>query len=185
MLLEAYADSELLELLKQGDHKAFTEIYSRYWKSMLTVAANKTGDVDEAEEIVQNIFVSIWNRRKELEIRTSLKSYLSVSVKYQVMKVLANQHLMEYSAEENIGLTVFHDYSAQYWLEFEELQEQLSELVGMLPDKCRLVFRLSRDLGYSQKEIAAELGISEKTVEAHLGKALKTLRQGLHYFMMF
>ncbi len=185
MLLEAYTDSELLELVKLGDHEAFTEIYNRYWKSLLTVAANKTGDMDEAEEIVQDIFVSIWNRRTKLEIKTSLKSYLAVSVNYQVMKVLANQSIREDCGKESTAHTIFHDYSAQYWLEFEELQEQLSELVAMLPEKCRLVFRLSRDSGYSQKEIASELGISEKTVEVHLGKALKTLRNGLNYFMMF
>jgi RNA polymerase sigma factor (sigma-70 family) len=69
-------------------------------------------------------------------------------------------------------------------LEFEELQEQLSELVATLPEKCQLVFKLSRDAGYTHKEIASELGISEKTVEAHLGKALKVLRNGLNYLLV-
>jgi RNA polymerase sigma-70 factor (family 1) len=184
MVLKAYSDEKLLTLVKVGDHEAFTEIYHRYWKTLLAVAANKTGDIDEAEEIVQNIFVTIWNRRSELEIRTSLKSYLSVSVKYQVMKVLARQNVEAEDLVENPAFRSFQEEASYSILEFEELQEQLSELVATLPEKCQLVFKLSRDAGYTHKEIASELGISEKTVEAHLGKALKVLRNGLNYLLV-
>jgi RNA polymerase sigma-70 factor (family 1) len=180
MSLAQYTDHELLCLMRSGQESGFTEIYNRYWKTLLVIAANKTGDLDDAEEIVQDIFVSLWRRKDELELTSSLKNYLAVSVKYRVIKSLAKQNL-----KSRFGDTYYDviDDSTQEWLNFDELVHRLSELVAALPEKCRLVYQLSRESGYSQKQIAEELGISEKTVEAHLGKALKTLRIGLNQFL--
>ena len=79
-------DKELIVLLQKNDRNAFTEIYNRYWKKLFSVAANKIKDLPEAEEIVQDIFVSIWNRRDNLTVIDTLSSYLAVSVKYRVIK---------------------------------------------------------------------------------------------------
>lgn len=184
MPVSSLSDHELLELLRNGDKAAFTEIYNRYWESMVAVATHKTGDLDEGEEIVQDIFVSLWNRRKDLRISGPLKNYLSVSVKYRVIKALAMQsNRREFDYPHSVDAAIIDD-STQEYLQLEELREQLSRLVAMLPEKCRLVYQLSRDAGYSQKEIASALSISEKTVEAHLGKALKTIRNGLNGFLL-
>jgi RNA polymerase sigma-70 factor (family 1) len=183
MTLQLLTDSELLSLMQQGDEKAFTEIFNRYWKVVLVVAANKTGDLDEAEEIVQDIFVSLWNRREQLQLTSSLKNYLTVSVKYKVIKTLAKRNMYQKYVDHSKYANDLTDDSTQEWLAFEELRYRLGELVAELPEKCRLVYQLSRDTGYSQKQIAEELGISEKTVEAHIGKALKTLRTGLDQFL--
>lgn len=184
MSTELLTDSELLGLMRQGDQRGFTEIFNRYWKPMLVVAANKTGDMDDAEEIVQDIFVSLWNRRQQIELTSSLKNYLSVSVKYKVIKALAKRDNYQKYAAHSLEVNDYLDDSTQEWLEFEELRHRLNELVAELPEKCRLVYQLSRDSGYSQKQIAEELGISEKTVEAHLGKALRNLRSGLNQFLL-
>ena len=177
-------DRELTGLLKLNDRDAFEEIYNRYWKKLFTIAANKIKDLDDAEEIVQDIFVALWNRRENLCISNALNSYLAVSVKYRVIKTLDKRsHAQKYSnyAKEVIGLI---DNSTEEWLEFEELRSKLSEFVAELPQKCQLVFKLSRESGFSQKRIAEELGIAEKTVEAHLTKALKTLRARLSQFLL-
>lgn len=184
MSLDPLTDSELLKLMQQGDQKGFTEIFNRYWKVMLVVAANKTGDLDEAEEIVQDIFVSLWNRREQLQLTSSLKNYLTVSIKYKVIKALAKKKNHQKFADHSKRANDLLDNSTQEWLEFEELRHRLSGLVAELPEKCRLVYQLSRESGFSQKQIADRLGISEKTVEAHLGKALKTLRTGLNQFLL-
>lgn len=177
-------DWELTDLLKSGDRLAFTEIYNRYWKKLFSIAANKINDLEEAEEIVQDIFVSLWNRRDALCITTGLGSYLAVSVKYRVIKVLEKySHARKYSDYSKNALDMVHN-STEEWLEFEELKARLSEFVAELPQKCQLVFRLSRESGFSQKRIAEELEISEKTVEAHLGKALKILRTRLSQFLL-
>jgi len=176
-------DAELLALLKDGDQAAFTEIYNRYWKKLFVVAANKINDLEEAEEIVQDIFVALWNRRISLDVTGKFSAYLAVSVKYRVIKALDKRFSQQQYANHSRQTLSLLDDSTQEWLQFEELKGRLGRLVADLPEKCRLVYQLSRDSGYSQKEIAQELGISEKTVEAHMGKALKTLRAGLNSFL--
>lgn len=176
-------DKELIDRIKGDDEGAFTQIYSRYWKTLLSIAVNKIHDLDDAEEIVQDIFVTLWKRRRDLEITGTLNNYLAVSVKYRVIKVLAKrQHQQKYENYQ-LGNAVLFDNSTQEWLDFEELRSRLSELVGKLPEKCRLVYQLSKESYFSQKQIAAELNISEKTVEAHLAKAVKSLRAGLSHFL--
>ena len=175
----AYSDSELLDLLRSGDRSAFSEIYNRYWKNIFTVASNKIGQLEEAEEIVQDIFISLWNRREEIVITSNLNAYLAVSAKYRVIKILAKRNQYNKYAihsQNHIPLTA---NSTEDWFEFVELRSRLEILVSKLPEKCRLVYKASREDGYSQKQISAEFGISEKTVEAHISKALKSLRTGL------
>lgn len=177
-------DKELTGLLSADDMRAFTEIYNRYWKKLFSVAANKIHDFDEAEEIVQDIFVSLWRRRAELDTVDTLGPYLAVSVKYRVIKVLDKRGSRQRYADQYKNNLDIADNGTEQWLEFEELKDRLMVLVAELPEKCRLAYQLSREAGYSQKMIAAEMGISEKTVEAHLGKALKTLRARLSQFLL-
>lgn len=175
-------DIELVATLKTGDKTAFAEIYNRYWDKLFSIAGHKLDQLEDAEEVVQNIFISLWNRRETLEITSTLNSYLAVSVKYRVIKVLEKQyHQRKYT--NSLGKRQSLDDSTQEWLEFTELKAQLEQLVKRLPDKCQLVYRMSRENGFSQKEIAGKLDISEKTVEAHLGKALKTIKSGLNTFI--
>ena len=180
------SDLELTTLLKGGDHPAFAEIYKRYWKKLFTIAANKIDDFSEAEDIVQQIFVTIWERRSELEILSSLSSYLGVAVKYRVFKSLAKAaRAAHYSSDEAVEEALeIADDSTQQWLEFQEVRQRLSQLVATLPEKCRLVYQLSREQGYSQKQVADELNISEKTVQAHMNRAYKTLKTGLKSFFL-
>ncbi|MDB5156474.1 MAG: polymerase sigma-70 factor, partial [Mucilaginibacter sp.] len=111
-------------------------------------------------------------------------AYLAVSVKYRVIKVLDKRNNQQKYI--NYSQTAFSitDDSTQQWLEFEELKNQLAELVADLPEKCRMVYQLSRESGFSHKKIAMEMGISEKTVEAHLSKAIKTLRTRLGQILL-
>jgi len=176
-------DIELLTLLAGSDEEAFTEIYNRYWRKLFVIAANRIKNLEDAEEIVQDIFTSLWNRRNEIVLSSNLSSYLSVSVKYRVIKMMGRYYNMQKYIDSVLAQELFDD-STQQFLALNELQQELSMYVHQLPEKCRLVFQLSREEGYSQKQIAGELGISEKTVEAHLGKAFKILRSKLASFMI-
>lgn len=178
-----YTDHELVLLLKGGDEAAFTEIYNRYWKTLFAVAGQKIYDLEEAKEIIQNIFIRLWERRTELEIESSLSAYLSVSVKYRIINAL-DKHYIRKKYIDDLPLLSEVDNSTQEWLDFEEVKEQLARLVAELPEKCRLVFVMNREQGMTQKQIAAELNISEKTVEAHLSKAVKSLKTGLSSFFL-
>jgi RNA polymerase sigma-70 factor (ECF subfamily) len=177
-------DKELIALLQKNDRHAFTEIYNRYWKKLFSVAANKIKDLSEAEEIVQDIFVSIWNRKDNLTVIDTLGSYLAVSVKYRVIKALDKRNNHQKYSDYAKGILSFTNNSTEEWVEFEELKSRLSELVAELPEKCQLVYKLSRESGLPQKKIAQEMGISVKTVEAHLSKALKMLRARLNQILL-
>jgi len=182
-LIKQNTDSELLVLLKRGDERAFAELYKRYWKKLFAIAFNRLSCPEDAEEIVQDIFASLWRRRTTLKDDLNVGVYLSVSVKYRVIKTLG-KHFLEKQYIDSLVTRDQIDDSTQEWLAFDELREQLTVSIAQLPEKCRLVFQLSRDQGFSQKQIATELGISEKTVEAHLGKAFKILRTKLASIIM-
>lgn len=176
------SDSELVRLLKKDDSEAFTAIYDRYWQKMLLVAKSKVAYLEDAEEIVQDIFVALWQRRADLEIKGQLSHYLAVAVKYSVIKWLDKQHNKQRYLQ-HLGKQAFIDHTTQQQLSFKELKEQLAVWVNELPEKCRLVYRLSREEGLPQKKIATVLSLSEKTVEAHLGKATKFLKSKLAHML--
>jgi len=172
----SFTDEQLLDLLAQGDADAFTEIYGRYWKLLFYVAVKRLHNHTEAEEAVQNIFLDLWARRKSIIIKRSVKYYLAAAVQYQVLNFFTRRKLtqrLEFDGKEPAT-----DSTSQY-LSFHELEKQLTELVDALPEKCRLVYRLSREEQLSNKTIASHLGISEKTVENQLTKALARIRAGL------
>lgn len=175
-------DNDLLLLLKSDDEAAFTALYERYWKKLFVVASYRVGTLEEAEEIVQDIFMALWNRRHSLVLTSDLAKYLAVSVKYRVIKTL-DKHYHQQRYVGSLMMSELVDNSTEEKLSFDELREELAKYVKQLPERCRLVFRLSREEGLSQKQIAETLQISEKTVEAHLGKAFKTLRVKLGNFM--
>lgn len=183
---QSYGDQELLRLLKDNDHAAFTEIYNRYWKKLFALAAHKLANLNEAEDIVQNMFITIWKRRAVIEVTVSLNSYLAVAVKYHVMKALNKRFKRKTSCEDQATMEILElaDHSTEEWLDFQEIAKRLNVLIDALPDKCKLVYKLNREKGYSQKQIAEELNISEKTVEAHMSKALRSLRTGLRNFFI-
>lgn len=182
----SYNDAALLGLLRVGDRTAFTEIYNRYWKLLFHLAADKTNSLAEAEELVQDLFLDIWKRREQLEIATSLKTYLAVALKYRVINLLALRNKRQrYERYAGNKLRVADD-STEQWLGFHEMEQRLARLVAELPDKCRLVYQLKKEAGYSQREIARELQITEKAVEANITRALKLLRTGIRaFFFLF
>ena len=174
-----FNDDYLITLLKKNDDQAFTAIYNRYWDRLLFVAGVKFRDLAMAEEMVQDVFLDLWNRRSTLEITSSLEAYLAVSMKYKVINAQAKlKHASDY---ENYTLhhQPLQDNATQDWLNFQELQHQLSKLVSSLPEKCRITYQMSRELGLSQKEIAHRMHVSEKAVEANLSRAVKSLRKAI------
>jgi RNA polymerase sigma-70 factor (family 1) len=177
----SYHEERLLTLLKEGDEAAFTEVYNRYWDKLLVVAMHRLAEIEEAREIVQDIFYRLWKRRETLRLDHSLNTYLSVAVKYEVINRLAARHRQRKFQIHISRHSHETSQDTENYIRFNELQKQLTSLVNALPQKCRIVYQMSREKGYSQKEIAAELGIAEKTVETHLAVAIRKLRTGLSH----
>lgn len=178
----AHSDEELIVLIQQDDSIAFEALYDRYWKKLYYQAARKTNSLEDAQEIVQNIFASLWLRRHQLQIESNLASYLAVAVKYKIFKYLAQQYKKEAFRKDTAWIDF--DNSTQDWLQFEELRVRLEQLISELPEKCQLIFKLSREDGLTYKQIAERMNISVKTVETQLSRALKKIRAGIQRFLI-
>lgn len=175
--LSSLPDAELLNLLKSGDHAAFTVVYDRYWDKLLAIAFNHTRDKSSAKEIVQNLFVGLWNRRESLHI-DNINNYLATATKFAVFKEYYRAQKRETQLVSK--LSIEDEYQVEEKIAAKFLQQYINGIVDTLPEKCQLVFKLSREQHKSHAEIADELQISEKTVEMHITKALKTIRAELH-----
>lgn len=174
-----YSDEQLLALLKEGDQLAFEQIYSRYWKKLFSLSFHKLQSKHDAEDILHDIFTSIWLRRSSLDIN-SLEAYLAVAVKYKILEYFNKTiHHTPVSAEshEDLATTLPSDQ-----LDARILASLLSEKIQQLPEKCRIVFEQSRLEGKSNPEIARDLNISRKTVEKHISTALRQLRLNMKDF---
>ncbi len=175
-------DFTLQALLQKSDQNAFRLLYDRYWDKLYVMARKRLGDAQEAEEIVQDIFCNLWRRRAQIKLVKGFSNYFSVAVKYEVIDHLAKRaHATAFEKEAAAALSEFDPTTLQ-WLDYQELQQRFKITVDALPEKCRLVFNLQYEQGYSLKQISQELQISVKTAEAHLTKARKTLRGSLGIF---
>ena len=176
-----FPDSDILQQLAVGEESAFTEIYNRYWRKLIALAYSHTKDKYLAEEIVQEVFLSLWNRRETVEIKT-LGGYLATAIKFSVFKHTYNSGrrakiIERFSSAQTADLP-------EEIVHAKFLQEYINGIVEQLPEKCRLVYSYSRNEGLSIKEISTQMAISEKTAEAHLTKALKVLRLNLKEFLI-
>jgi RNA polymerase sigma-70 factor (ECF subfamily) len=175
-------EEELLSRLKTGDMKAFESLYKSFHKMLWHYAKVMLKDEDEAEDTVQQIFIRIWEKRDSILISTSFKSYLFTSVRNACLKKMEKavrekaSDPLESTEMERVG-------KAQDPAQFKDLQSAIQQSIESLPERCKLVFKLSRFGGLTYVEIAKELDLSVKTVENQMSKALQTLRQDLkHHF---
>ena len=168
-----YTDEELLQGLKQSKKGAYNEIYNRYWKSMLIVALNHSEDDYTAKDIVQEVFIDLWEKRNSYEIQR-LAAFLATAVKFQVFRHYRKEQRRALLAKENY---VFNDlYEEEGKLHARFLKDIIDGIVEEMPEKCRLVFHYSRNLGLKNEEIAERTGITKKTVENTLNRALRIIR---------
>ncbi len=184
-----YADTDLLSLLKVGDEVAFGLIYRKYWDKLFYIATKKLRNEGEAQEAVQDIFLKLWDNRARLQLRENLEHYLVSAVHYQIInrrqkaiRRAAIEQKLGKAADKEILASQLPDLSKEY---FEQLQAKLDQAILNLPNKCQLVFKMSRSEEYTNKKIALELGISEKAVEKHITHALKVLRKNLGPTLLF
>ncbi|SMD04002.1 RNA polymerase sigma-70 factor [Pedobacter africanus] len=177
------SDEELFVLIKQDNQGAFSTLFDRYWKKMLTKASSLLRSEDGAEEVVLDMFTNLWKRRHTTEIRNTIHTYIASAVKYEVFNQISGRK-KKYPFIEDVKPGPVADDATQQWLDFADLQQDLERAIAALPEKCRLVFKHRND-GMKGKEIAELLKISQKTVEAHIEKALRTLREKFYRYIFY
>jgi RNA polymerase sigma-19 factor, ECF subfamily len=174
-------ENELLEALRSGDEQAFSIIFKKYWYHLYNVALNKTRSHQIAEEIVQSLFVNLWEKRTTCLI-TNLDHYLNVSLKNKCI-----DHTRRNITKEKywqFARSYFPVMDVQDEVVVHELEEAVEKGIEMLPEKSRTIFKLNRLDGLSNSEIARQINLSEKSVEYHITKSLKQLKQSLRDFLV-
>lgn len=182
--MDRQEEAVLFEKIKKGDEKAFEKLFHCYYSHLCLFAEHYVQNQAEAEEIVQDTFVGIWEKKKKISVTTSVKNYLFRSVKNNCLNFLKHNQIKNQYAEKFIAETSETEPDDDSFIE-SDLFQKIEECINSLPEKRREVFRLSREEGLKYREIAEKLNISVKTVETHMGLAIKTLRDKLSQFTTF
>lgn len=158
-------------------------LFREHYEGLSRYAFSILKDQEEAEDVVQKLFVKLWEKRKEVEIWKDVRAYLYRSTYNASLNELkrVKRHTMYETADKEVGFESDNDSSTL--LMTSELEAKIENVLQTLPTKCGEVFRMSRFNEYSYKEIAEKLDISVKTVENHMGKALKLMRVELEEYL--
>lgn len=174
------SEQQLLSALRFGHEDALRQIFNRHYPLLLTDIYRLIPDESTCEDLAQELFVDLWNKRESIDIHTSLRAYLRRAAVNKSLNYLKSQKRLQFEDSESLSnMADPGEQNAQRREEKEDLETRLHAAIDTLPEKCRVVFNLSRFEQLSHKEIAEKLGISVKTIENQITKALKVLREAL------
>jgi RNA polymerase sigma-70 factor, ECF subfamily len=177
--MNQYSESELVFLLQGGEITAFNELYERNWKLLYRVAYRSVCSQDEAMDLVQNVFVTLWDTRTNLRADKSVSAYLFTILKNNIINFYRRQNLSKAAVEKLTPLKQ-EAPSTEEAFYAKELSLQINSEIALLPNKMQEIFILSRKEHRSVAEISAQLKISPRTVKNQLSNALRILRSRLN-----
>ncbi len=172
------SEEKILQGIATGDESAFRQVFDLYYQLLVTFAYRYIGDLDSSRNVVQDVFVGLFDKRETIVIHTSLKAHLYQSVRNRALNFLKREKMQRdhhYRILEEKGGEEIYD--EPYGV--GELEAHIGRVVNNLPAQCRKIFLLSRQEGLPNGEIAEQLSISKRTVETQISKALKRIREEL------
>ena len=168
-------DLSLLNALKQGDAGAFQELYSRYWKKIYAIAWHRLGDEGGADDLVQELFISIWERRTEISLNGNFEQYITGAVKFKVISIIRNRAVKERVFNElRMRMTEIEESQIDKAF-YPDLDKTMNDALLSLNEHVRAAFLLRSD-NLSIREIASQLGLQEQTVRNYIADALLRIR---------
>ena len=178
-------DAELVIRLREGDEKAFECLYYRYSEKLYYFAYRYLNNAEDAEGIVQEIFLKVWIQRQNLDEKQSFNSYLFTIAKNTIFNMHRSRQYEKVYL--NYARNMFKELRNRSMedVEYADLLRYINDLLQQLPPKRRKIFVMSRKLGMTYKDIASELDLSEKTIETHIRLALRTLKSALLKALLF
>lgn len=176
MIENQIKDIDLVEKLRKGDLEAFDLIFKKYSDRLYGFALNYLKTKEETEELVQNVFLKIWENRRTLKRRSNLKSFLFTIAYNEICSLFRRKKLCDKLYKE-IGYLGNSSNEMEDRLEYQSVLEQVEHIIDKLPEKQRIIFIKSRKEGKSTKEIAAEMNLAPGTVDNHISSALKFIRK--------
>ncbi len=173
-------DDELIILrLKNDDPHVFPELYEKYWSTLLDIAYKRIGSISSSEEILQDLFVSLFFKRKELDIHTSFENYLKTALRNRILTTVRSEIIHRRYLESITMESRICDITPETELKVKELKEKIKNTIALIPEKARTAYTLSRFENLSNQQVADQLGISISTVEKHIAKAKSILKKNL------
>lgn len=176
-------DHQIMAAIRDGNEQVFQKLFYDHYGPLYRNAFQYVNDAQVAEELVQDAFVNFWEKRLQFQLKTSIKAYLFVSVRNLSLNYLksryANAKSLHIAATEVLeSKTTATDHA-------QELEHLLQKGIDLLPEKCKIIFNLSRGSGMTYQEIATELGVSKETVKSQIKIAIKKLQQILkeHWYV--
>lgn len=181
----SYDEKQLISRLKDNDQKAFDEIFNHFYPRVYNLAFQFLHSREEAQEIVQIVFIAVWENRLQIDTERNFSAYIQSIARHtiynQLKRAVYRQRFIDYSLKHAETEEIASDDSYQ----FKELQEVLEKAISELPPRRREIFYLSRNKGLSYKEIAAKLSITESTVNTQISKSIEFLRKKVKEFGAF
>lgn len=169
-------DIELIRRLRSGDVEAFDLLYGKYAVKLYTFGLKYLHSADEAEDLVQMVFLKIWENHKHLDKDLSFKSYLFTIAYNDVCKLFRKRKYLQKFISETLYETSDSTTSLEEGIDFRSVLEQVQNIVDKLPEKQRTIFRKSRQEGKSSKEIAEEMDLSPGTIDNYISEILTFIR---------
>lgn len=177
----------IFDKMVEGNKEAFKILFEKYYPDLCNLVNLYLQNPTVSEEIVQDLFIYLWEKRGKIKIETSLKAYLLQAAKYKSLNYIRNEKnknliLNEITDRERVSLEM-----PDRAIDANQLREIIENSINSLPERCRQVYIMGKERNMTYKEISEEMGISVKTVEVQMGNALKKLREQLrpHYQDIF
>ncbi len=173
------SDIEIVKLIREGDMVAFRNLFQSIYTQLYIHCRKYISDPEDAKDIIQNVFLHFWEKRKDIDIHTSLYAYLQKSVQNECLNYLRTHRIANIPQEDipvinQIDIAEKNDPQSEF--NINEIERIIENTIETLPDQCKFVFKLSRIEGLKNKEIADKLQISVRTVDTHIYRALKILK---------
>ncbi|VAW17976.1 RNA polymerase ECF-type sigma factor [hydrothermal vent metagenome] len=173
----------LIQGLKTKNKIVFDFVFHYYYSGLCAYAEKIVGDANASEDIVQDLFFTLWIKHNQIDITSSLKNYLFTSVKNRSLDYLKKEKKKTQHSNSTNHLQNHSENLSTFWFAESELETLIDESLNKLPPRCREIFKLSRFEGLKNQEIAEKLGISKRTVELQISNALKRLREDLRPYL--
>jgi RNA polymerase sigma-70 factor, Bacteroides expansion family 1 len=178
-------EKELISQLRRGDKDAFSQLYHQYWAKVYNFGRLYITSENEIEEVVQEVFVKVWEARETVREDGNFKGFLFIVTRNTIFTNSRKHFNEEYYKLSVLNAIDEASNELEEEIDAKDLLEYLSSLLAELPPRRQEIFHLSRKEHLTYKEIAAKLNISEKTVERHINEALKYLRKNIKLYFIF
>jgi RNA polymerase sigma-70 factor (family 1) len=175
----SYDQQQLLKQIANGDQVAFEQFYNIHWSRIYSLALTYLKSSVQAQDVVQEVFLKIWVKRQNLSHVENPASYVYIMGRNEIINALKKKISLDWLTEEQAELIPDNFMLPHEEIDLKQLQQNIGRAIDNLPDRQKLIFKLSREEGLNHEQIAARLGIEKSTVKNHIVRALNTLRSNL------